>query len=130
VNIAAGTDISLGEFSEVGATVEEFASENATVVIGTVIDESMGDELRVTVVATGLGAQAQMERSQKMKDEIKIKGDRDRRVAGDGVPDYSDFERPTVIRNAVVNGTDEVDLQADKDLDYLDIPAFLRRQAD
>jgi cell division protein FtsZ len=126
VNIAAGTDISLGEFSEVGATVEEFASENATVVIGTVIDESMGDELRVTVVATGLGAQAQMERSQKMKDEIKIK----KKVAGDGVPDYSDFERPTVIRNAVVNGTDEVDLKADKDLDYLDIPAFLRRQAD
>jgi cell division protein FtsZ len=126
VNIAAGTDISLGEFSEVGATVEEFASENATVVIGTVIDESMGDELRVTVVATGLGAQAQMERSQKMKDEIKVK----KKVAGDGVPDYSDFERPTVIRNAVVNGTDEVDVQTDKDLDYLDIPAFLRRQAD
>tara|TARA_B110000211_G_C13815210_1_gene436712 strand:- start:170 stop:715 length:546 start_codon:yes stop_codon:yes gene_type:complete len=124
VNIAAGTDISLGEFSEVGATVEEFASENATVVIGTVIDESMGDELRVTVVATGLGVQAQMERSPKMKDEIKKK------VAGDGVPDYSDFERPTVIRNAVVNGTDEVDLHTDKDLEYLDIPAFLRRQAD
>lgn len=124
VNIAAGTDISLGEFSEVGATVEEFASENATVVVGTVIDESMGDELRVTVVATGLGAQAEMERSPKMADEVK------RKVAGDGVPDYSDFERPTVIRNAVVNGTDEMDLQAGKDLEYLDIPAFLRRQAD
>lgn len=124
VNIAAGTDISLGEFSEVGATVEEFASENATVVVGTVIDESMGEELRVTVVATGLGAQAEMERSPKMADEVK------RKVAGDGVPDYSDFERPTVIRNAVVNGTDEMDLQAGKDLEYLDIPAFLRRQAD
>ncbi len=124
VNIAAGTDISLGEFSEVGRIVEEFASENATVVVGTVIDESMGDELRVTIVATGLGAQAQMERSPKMKDEIKKK------VAGDGVPDYSDFERPTVTRNAVVNGTDEINLQADKDLELLDIPAFLRRQAD
>lgn len=124
VNIAAGTDISLGEFSEVGATVEEFASENATVVVGTVIDETMGDELRVTVVATGLGAQAELERAPKMSEEIK------RKVAGDGVPDYSDFERPTVIRNAVVNGTDEVDLQAEKDLEYLDIPAFLRRQAD
>ena len=53
-----------------------------------------------------------------------------RSVAGDGVPDYSDFDRPTVIRNAVVNGADEVHLSADKDLDYLDIPAFLRRQAD
>ena len=124
VNIAAGSDISLGEFSEVGATVEEFASENATVVVGTVIDETMGDELRVTVVATGLGAQGEMERPKTMTDEIK------RKVAGDGVPDYSDFERPTVIRNAVVNGTDEVDIQGEKDLEYLDIPAFLRRQAD
>jgi cell division protein FtsZ len=124
VNIAAGRDISLGEFSEVGATIEEFASENATVVVGTVIDENMGDELRVTVVATGLGHHAQMERSPRIADEIK------RKVAGDGVPDYSEFDRPTVIRNAVVNGTDEVDLQSDKDLEYLDVPAFLRRQAD
>jgi cell division protein FtsZ len=124
VNIAAGTDISLGEFSEVGATVEEFASENATVVIGTVIDESMGDELRVTVVATGLGAQAQMERSRQMPDRNK------EITAGNGQPDYGGFDRPTVIRNAVVNGTAEVDLQEDKDLEYLDIPAFLRRQAD
>ena len=124
VNIAAGADISLGEFSEVGATVEEFASENATVVVGTVIDESMGEELRVTVVATGLGAQGQSERSPRISDEVA------RKVAGDGVTDYSEFDRPTVIRNAVVNGTDEIDLQADKDLEYLDIPAFLRRQAD
>ena len=124
VNIAAGRDISLGEFSEVGATIEEFASENATVVVGTVIDENMGDELRVTVVATGLGHHAEMERSPRIADEIK------RKVAGDGVPDYSEFDRPTVIRNAVVNGTDEIDLQSDKDLEYLDAPAFLRKQAD
>lgn len=124
VNIAAGRDISLGEFSEVGATIEEFASENATVVVGTVIDENMGDELRVTVVATGLGHHADMERSPRIADEIK------RKVAGDGVPDYSEFDRPTVIRNAVVNGTDEIDLQSDKDLEYLDVPAFLRKQAD
>ena len=55
VNIAAGLDITLTEFSQVGSTVEDFASENATVVIGTVIDPEMGDEMRVTVVATGLG---------------------------------------------------------------------------
>jgi cell division protein FtsZ len=124
VNIAAGADISLGEFSEVGATVEEFASENATVVVGTVIDETMGDELRVTVVATGLGAIGQLERAPKIAEEIQ------RKVAGDGTPDYADFDKPTVIRNAVVNGTDDIDLQAGKDLEYLDIPAFLRRQAD
>ena len=124
VNIAAGADISLGEFSEVGGTVEEFASENATVVVGTVIDETMGDELRVTVVATGLGSQDIQAGSPRIAQEVK------RSVAGDGVPDYSDFDRPTVIRKAVVNGNDEGHLSADKDLDYLDIPAFLRRQAD
>ncbi len=58
VNITAGHDLSLGEFSEVGETVEEFASEEATVVVGTVIDTSMKEEIKVTVVATGLGAEA------------------------------------------------------------------------
>jgi cell division protein FtsZ len=124
VNIAAGSDISLGEFSEVGATVEEFASENATVVVGTVIDESMGDELRVTVVATGLGALAELERAPKIAEEIQ------RKIAGDGVPDYADFDRPTVIRNAGTKAADDPELPGSKDLEYLDIPAFLRRQAD
>src|SRR5690606_27321861 len=55
VNITAGADLSLGEFSEVGSTVEEFASDAATVVVGTVIDPEMQDEIKVTVVATGLG---------------------------------------------------------------------------
>ena len=54
VNITAGPDLSLGEFTDVGDTVEEFASDNATVVVGTVIDPNMGSDLRVTVVATGL----------------------------------------------------------------------------
>jgi cell division protein FtsZ len=57
VNITAGVDLGLGEFSEVGDTIEEFASEEATVVVGTVIDPNITDELRVTVVATGLGAE-------------------------------------------------------------------------
>ena len=54
VNISAGLDLSLGDFNEVGQTVEEFASADATVVVGTVIDPELKDELRVTVVATGL----------------------------------------------------------------------------
>ena len=58
VNVTAGLDLGIGEFEEVGNTVKEFASENATVVVGTVIDPDMRDELRVTVVATGLGSQA------------------------------------------------------------------------
>ena len=55
VNITAGENLSLGEFSEVGDTIAEFASDDATVVVGTVIDPEMTDEIRVTVVATGLG---------------------------------------------------------------------------
>jgi len=125
VNIAAGVDISLGEFSEVGATIEEFASENATVVVGTVIDPEMGDELRVTVVATGLGA-IEAEKPKTVVDNTR------KRVAGDGTIDYKEFDQPTVTRRGPPRENDN-SMRLDpvrKDMDYLDIPAFLRRQAD
>ena len=54
VNVTAGMDLSIGEFQEVGNTIKEFASDDATVVVGTVIDPDMSDRIRVTVVATGL----------------------------------------------------------------------------
>ena len=125
VNIAAGVDISLGEFSEVGATIEEFASENATVVVGTVIDPEMGDELRVTVVATGLGA-IEAEKPKTVVDNTR------KRVAGDGTIDYTEFDQPPVTRRGPPRENDN-SMRLDpvrKDMDYLDIPAFLRRQAD
>jgi cell division GTPase FtsZ len=59
VNVTAGMDLSIGEFQEVGSIVKQFASDDATVVVGTVIDPEMSDELRVTVVATGLNRSAQ-----------------------------------------------------------------------
>ncbi len=120
VNIAATAEISLGEFSEVGATIEEFASDNATVVVGTVIDPEMHDEIRVTVVATGLG-QIELERPKKVVDNTQKK------IAGDGSVDYGDFDRPTVMRKAASQGDG---VPTGKDMEYLDIPAFLRRQAD
>ena len=119
VNIAAGVDVSLGEFSEVGQTVEGFASEEATVVVGTVIDEEMQDELRVTVVATGIGVAEEPEEAPRMRERVK------RVVAGDGVPDYDQFDRPTVVRQQ----KEEAAMRGG-DLDYLDVPAFLRKQAD
>jgi cell division protein FtsZ len=121
VNIAAGLDISLGEFSEVGATIEEFASENATIVVGTVIDSAMEDELKVTVVATGL-ENPELEKPRTVVDNMKKK------IAGDGTLDYGDFDKPTVLRNAgrEVEGAN----LSTRDMDLLDIPAFLRRQAD
>ena len=125
VNIAAGVDISLGEFTEVGATIEEYASDNATVVIGTVIDPEMTDEIRVTVVATGLGI-ADMDNGRKSVDKTQ------KILAGDGTVDYTEFDKPTLMRNRKMGeGKDEAQAQVGKsDMEYLDIPAFLRRQAD
>jgi cell division protein FtsZ len=120
VNIASGDNISLGEFAEVGATIEEFASENATIVVGTVIDREMNDEMRVTVVATGLG-QVEAEMPRTVVDNTR------KQVAGDGQIDYGGFDRPTVLRN---NQRKDDSLEAKGDMEYLDIPAFLRRQAD
>ncbi|RPG49947.1 MAG: cell division protein FtsZ [Gammaproteobacteria bacterium TMED1] len=122
VNIAAGASVTLGEFSEVGATVEEFASENATIVVGTVIDPGMEEQLRVTVVATGLS-------SDKYDKQKVAKGISEPLVSGDGMTKYEDFDTPTITRNALVEGGAE-EISNNKDLDYLDIPAFLRRQAD
>jgi len=116
VNITAGLDFSIGEFEEVGNTIKQFASDNATVVVGTVIDPEMSGELRVTIVATGLGHAAREEVSR-----VKI-------VETNNKLDYRDFERPTVIRNK--GGNAAAAAVASQDPDYLDIPAFLRRQAD
>ncbi|MEX1664998.1 cell division protein FtsZ [Zhongshania arctica] len=123
VNITAGLDLSLGEFNDVGDTIEEFASENATVVVGTVIDPDMVDELRVTVVATGLDGLGQ---------ETPLKVVESRPVEARST-DYRTLDRPTVMRNnqqaAVARDVAPAPM-ADKDMEYLDIPAFLRRQAD
>lgn len=119
VNITAGENLSLGEFSEVGDTIEEFASDDATVVVGTVIDPELGDEMRVTVVATGLGG------GQAKPKKVVDNTQREQM-------DYSQLDRPAVLRNRPVDRGAVVAqaVGAEADIDYLDIPAFLRRQAD
>ena len=118
VNVTAGTDLSIGEFQEVGITIKEFASENATVVVGTVIDPEMTDKIRVTVVATGLGQHAANAES-----PMRIV----RRPAAQAEPNYHTLDKPTVQRKrAVGDGLEGSGLQEE----LLDIPAFLRRQAD
>ena len=127
VNITAGEDLGLGEFSEVGETIEEFASDNATVVVGTVIDPSMGDELKVTVVATGLGGS--------IVEEVRgaKSGMRGIPVERDGSVKYSELEMPAIGRvkskSAYVQPTN-TNVAIEQDMDYLDLPAFLRQQAD
>jgi len=118
VNVTAGTDLSIGEFQEVGNTIKEFASEDASVVIGTVIDPDMTDRIRVTVVATGLGKIATNAES-----PMRIV----RRQAAATEPNYHGLDKPTVQRKrAVGDGLGDAGLQEE----LLDIPAFLRRQAD
>ena len=121
VNVTAGMDMSIGEFEEVGNTVKEFASDNATVVVGTVIDPDMTGELRVTVVATGLG----QERMNAMDPEQPLKVVVDKKPNGD--VDYAQLDKPAVIRNKVAG---DRFAETEGAMDYLDIPAFLRRQAD
>ncbi|MCH8158827.1 MAG: cell division protein FtsZ [Proteobacteria bacterium] len=118
VNVTAGPNLSIGEFQEVGYTVKEYASEDATVVIGTVIDPDMTDQIRVTVVATGLGQHG-------ANAEIPIRIVQ--RPAVQAEPNYQTLDKPTVQRQrAVGDGLTGPELKEE----LLDIPAFLRRQAD
>ncbi len=129
VNVTAGLDLSIGEFDEVGTCIRECTSDDATVVVGTVIDPDMQDELRVTVVATGLGASTNIGEalpSLPQEDVIPIKPPRNRL----GEVDYKQFERPTVVRHDPRPARAPIKPLEEQDLDYLDIPAFLRRQAD
>ena len=127
VNITAGESLSLGEFSEVGDTVEEFASENATVVVGTVIDPSMGEDLRVTVVATGLGAVGEQVSPVRAVEGVT------KRSPVEAVSDYKQFDKPAVDRirrEPVTESRRRPVMESDVNREYLDIPTFLRRQAD
>ncbi|ATJ82202.1 cell division protein FtsZ [Halomonas beimenensis] len=135
VNITAGPDLSIGEFNDVGATVQEFASQDATIVVGTSIDMEMSDELRVTVVAAGLDGQRQSQAtSRESARRSEAGGDyRQRQPAAAGRP------QPGSGRTAAAASKPEPqeasrpqpEPRKSQELDdYLDIPAFLRRQAD
>ena len=130
VNVTAGLDLSLGEFTEVGEVVEEFASEHATVVVGTVIDPELSDELRVTVVATGLGFKENTEVPKKVVDNTVAPAASVRKVPTTAA-DYAELDKPAHVRQQAASvPAPKVDSTKAKDMDYLDIPAFLRRQAD
>ncbi|HEX2245536.1 MAG TPA: cell division protein FtsZ [Gammaproteobacteria bacterium] len=116
VNITASMDITLGEFEEVGNTVKALVSDGATVVIGTSIDQQLTDEVRVTVVSTGIGGLISYAKEEAV---IPVK------AKSIGEIDYKALDRPTVIRNRAKSGT-PIERNTP---DYLDIPAILRRQA-
>ena len=133
VNVTAGMDLSIGEFQEVGQIVKQFASDDATVVVGTVIDPELTNQVRVTVVATGLGRPAAAVRpSQPMTAtrELSHRGEPPMRVVRRqplSNSDYAALDKPTVQRNRAVGDGLRHEPEGE---DLLDIPAFLRRQAD
>jgi cell division protein FtsZ len=133
VNITAGLDMSIGEFEEVGDAIKNITSDGATVVVGTVIDPELRDEVRVTVIVTGLG--------RKQTNNTPIINKLLETTKADGSLDYHHLDKPAVMRR---HGSTQVPLTTHSapvsapakpavpdmavDMDYLDIPAFLRRK--
>src|SRR5699024_6562408 len=136
VNITAGPDLTLGEYAEVGGIIEAFASSEAMVKVGTVIDPDMRDELHVTVVATGLDA--------RVEKTVKVVESTHTMTVNTALPvmeaevneetdevNYHQYERPAVHRRAASStAAASKPKNNQEEMDYLDIPAFLRRQAD
>ena len=125
VNVTAGMDLSIGEFQQVGDTVKQCAADDATVVVGTVIDPDISNTIRVTVVATGLGQPLEQV---KQPPEVKVVPDVKAAAAGGERPNYAAFDTPTGIRQQAVG--DDSAPPPEPAFELLDIPAFLRRQAD
>ena len=130
INVAASHEIKMKEYMEAITTVQECASGGATSVIGTAIDESLGDELQVTLVATGLASPLSSPSRLPLPATMPAppSGETARKATVDSVPNYRSFDRPTVIRQS--KDSDDATALGGDNPDYLDIPAFLRRQAD
>ena len=122
VNISAA-DMGISEFDEVGNIVHAFASDEAIIKIGTAIDEDLGDEIKVTVVATGMGGPQKV-----VNNTIRIVPP----ATATGT-DYSGYDAPPETRKTPETKETRFGVQPKNnsaDMEYLDIPAFLRRQAD
>lgn len=125
VNITAGLDMSIGEFEEVGDAIKSITSDSATVVVGTVIDPELRDEIRVTVIVTGLG--------RKQGQGVPAAKTTDTTAKTDGSIDYNQLEKPAVMRRQAAASPAPAQAKQNindpaQELDYLDIPAFLRRK--
>ena len=139
VNITASRSLKMRETREIMETIRGYASEDATVIFGTAYDEAMGEALRVTVVATGLGraAAAAASRPQLVQNTVELL-----RTGTDNMPvshggqhggqqgDYRNLDMPSVMRNPRTQASAQVRALESSGMDHFDIPAFLRKQAD
>jgi len=131
VNVTASSGLRMREYHEVMTTIKEFTADDALVIVGTVIDDSMDDRLRVTMIATGLGGVQGAKREQKAPSMTLVEQPQVvARTGTDGVGvsvgnvDYGNLEAPAVIRKR------ERGVPAPSAFDSTEIPAFLRKQAD
>jgi cell division protein FtsZ len=135
VNVTAGPNLTMREFDEIGRVVHDFASEDATVVLGTALDPDLSDDVRVTVVATGLNRAAKPQLRPVAKPEM-VEMPQPRRVLRTGTDNapvsYTSGPEPATVPGKASGNVaaDKPDAEAARSYDYLDIPAFLRRQAD
>ena len=123
VNVTAA-DMDLTEFDEIGSIMHAFASEDADMKIGMATNPEMGDQIKVTVVATGMGDK----KSAALNAPVKLV-----QKAAIGDVNYDVLDKPTVIRQSKQEPRETrfgAQPRNDVDLDFLDVPAFLRRQAD
>jgi cell division protein FtsZ len=134
VNITAGSDLGMHEFRAVGESIGEFASENALVVVGTALDESLSEEIRVTVVATGLGQSEQSSAKLPVRlvppepEPAPASAPQNPAVGSASGGDYRRYEVPTIIRKQPDRA--EPMQMFEEDSDYQKIPVFLRKQLD
>jgi cell division protein FtsZ len=131
VNVTAGPNLTMREFDEIGQVVHQFASEDATVVVGSALDPEMQDDVRVTVVATGLNRAAGRQAARR---EEPVRIERPKLVARTGTDNVpiADYAQPARVAAASRAPAEPARSQPvpEAQIDYLDIPAFLRRQAD
>ncbi|MBI1396470.1 MAG: cell division protein FtsZ [Betaproteobacteria bacterium] len=123
VNITASTNLKMKEVHEVMNTIKGFTADDATVIVGTVIDENLGEDLRVTMVATGLGSP--VPRPQNKPLQVVKTGTHSEPIGVE--PNYGELDTPAVIRR---RNRDTVEAMKQSGVEPLDIPAFLRKQAD
>jgi cell division protein FtsZ len=130
VNITASAGLKMKEYHEVMNTIKSFTADDAMVIIGTVIDEAMKDELRVTMIATGLGgitaARGRTPRLEVVEHVVERTGTDNLGMSIETV-DYDSLDKtPAVIRR----GRTPSPAASASGFDASDIPAFLRKQAD
>ncbi|PLC48767.1 cell division protein FtsZ [Pollutimonas subterranea] len=129
VNITASRTLKMRETREIMDTIRSYAADDATIVFGTAYDESMGENLRVTVVATGLG-RAAVARPQLVQNTAEVYRTGTDNIPMSGGHDFGSSEVPSVIRNPRSQASAQVRALETAGMDHFDIPAFLRKQAD